>query len=150
MQLKDLKGCFYSEGTEAFVISPNRWTKLFSWTWNFEIESFQGLKSCHICKGQKLLWRLKLQIEPDVTRFEPFKMWQFQNFKFRKIIWSSVCGYFITFWIKATLKYWFDHENQKSDRTYIDQSLNKECTTSSNLKPPLPTSCYQGCVNIYL
>ena len=43
-----IKGGFYSEGTDVFVISPNRWTKLFSWTWILTFCHFKWFKFCHI------------------------------------------------------------------------------------------------------
>ena len=41
------KGGFYSEGTDAFVISSNKWTLLFSWPWilnlwNSEISNIES------------------------------------------------------------------------------------------------------------
>ena len=36
-----------NEGTDAFVISPNRQTLLFSWAWILKLWHFKGLKSCH-------------------------------------------------------------------------------------------------------
>ena len=38
------KGGFYSEGTDAFVISSNRQTLLFSWAWILNLWYFRGLK----------------------------------------------------------------------------------------------------------
>ena len=49
------KGSFYSEGADAFVISSNRRTLLFSWAWNFEILRTQIMSH----KGLKWLWRFK-------------------------------------------------------------------------------------------
>ena len=42
------KGGFVSEGTDAFVISSNRQTLLFSWAWILKMWYFKGLKSCQI------------------------------------------------------------------------------------------------------
>ena len=39
---------FFSEGTDAFVISSNRQRLLFSWAWILNLWYFKGLKSCHI------------------------------------------------------------------------------------------------------
>ena len=43
-----LKGGFYSEDTDAFAISSNRLTLLFSWAWILKLWDFKVLKSCHI------------------------------------------------------------------------------------------------------
>ena len=37
-------GIFYSESIDAFLL--NRWTKLFSWTLNFEITSGKVTETC--------------------------------------------------------------------------------------------------------
>ena len=80
------KGSFYSENTDPFVISPNRRTKLFSWTWILKFCHFKGLKSCHI-RLHFAIWAFSASSGPYVTSFEPFKTTQFLNIKFRKMIW---------------------------------------------------------------
>ena len=42
------KGGFYSEGTDAFFISSNRRTLLFSWAWILNLRYFKWPKSCQI------------------------------------------------------------------------------------------------------
>ena len=59
-----VKGGFYSEGIDAFVISSNRRTLLFSWAWNFEL--FNG--SNHITQGLEVA--LKAQ-KGSILLFEP-------------------------------------------------------------------------------
>ena len=43
-----IKGGFYSEGADGFVISSNRQTSLFSWAWILNLWYFNGLKSSQI------------------------------------------------------------------------------------------------------
>ena len=51
----NFKGGFYSEGTDAFVISLNRRTLLFSWAWILKFLKAQIMSH----KDLKLLWRFK-------------------------------------------------------------------------------------------
>ena len=53
------KGGFYKESTDAFVISSNRKTLLFSWDWILNLRYFKGLKSNQIrawcsCEGSNI------------------------------------------------------------------------------------------------
>ena len=81
------KGGFYSESTDAFVISPTDEPKKIP---DFEI-SFQRAQ-INLHKSVKLLWSqkpyLNLQSRSSFrslfTAFEPFKMTQFQNSSSRK------------------------------------------------------------------
>ena len=42
---------FYSEVSDALIISSNRRTLLFSWAWILKLWDFKGLKACHISVG---------------------------------------------------------------------------------------------------
>ena len=78
-----LKGVLYSEGTDAFVISSNRWTLIFSWAWILKLWDFKEVKSCHKRawsgsegSNKALFCNVGLQIALGsyLTWFEPFKM----------------------------------------------------------------------------
>ena len=84
-----LKGSFYSESTDPFVISPNRWTKLLSWTWNFVIVKGSSHVTYLLLKDRKLFWRLiskwsliwsfRAASGPYATWCEPFKRSEWQK-----------------------------------------------------------------------
>ena len=54
------KGGFYKESTDAFVISSNRKTLLFSWDWILNLRYFKGLKSNQIRAGKAQIWKWSL------------------------------------------------------------------------------------------
>ena len=90
-----VKGGFYSEGVDEFVISSNRQTSLFSWAWILNLWDFKGLKSC-----PKQTWSVSdgsnctpfCYLSPQ-SRFRPFfdmiwALWNITNskVKLRKIM----------------------------------------------------------------
>ena len=71
-----LKGGFFSERADPFVISPNRRTKLFSWAIILIFVHSKWLKSCQIgtwsCSEctNKALERLQVLISHDLSHLE--------------------------------------------------------------------------------
>ena len=72
-------GGFYSEGTDAFVISSNRRTSLFSWAWNVNLRYFKGLKSCQIISWSSFVGS-NSKMEPYLSLQSHFlHLWHFLN-----------------------------------------------------------------------
>ena len=80
--LNCIKGGFYFEGTDEFVISSNRRTLLFSCAWILKLWDFKLLKSCHKrawsgSEGSNRLyfaiWAFRAASGIYLTWFEPLK-----------------------------------------------------------------------------
>ena len=101
------KGGFYSEGTDVFVRSPNRWTKLFFWTWILKFCQFKKLKSCHI-RLHFAIWAFSEASGPLMRdNLSPLKWLIFKNSRSGKTFGSSAWRNDkrnSTFWIKATFR----------------------------------------------
>ena len=78
-RFKSFKGGFYSEGTDAIVISSNKRTLLFSWAWILKLRDFKGLKSCQI----------RAWSGSEVSNKAPFCYFSLQN---------SICFLFDIIW----------------------------------------------------
>ena len=93
-----LKGGFYSEGTDAFVISSNKRTLFFFWAWILNLWCFKGLKLCQIkacCSSEEFKKQNETLFEPSVVLqalmwhdLSPLKS---QNFKIQAQQNNKVC-----------------------------------------------------------
>ena len=108
-----LKGGFYSEGADTFVISSNRWTLSFSWAWILKLWDNKGLKSCHVLV-QNVAQKAQLRLH--------FTIWAFRATSNSYLTWFEFFG--------------FKNQAEENKKVHLLKEMTN-ASVPSEKKPPL-------------